>query len=197
MTTNWDLQSSIHLLNDFCADTRTFSFTKLSALKLKGLSLQVNARGRELTIVVSTEQDYQTIQWHLTPSKRLYQLLGIHFKRVHVMFGILEEPVENSIYLETISLSYSAPFTDLRDANSLGSRLRRTLNVALQGHIGVLRLHDENDIKHLKQLWDRGRITQLIEKYGIIPFDDSSGQIVKLWKPRRIEDGEEVVIIID
>lgn len=194
---NWDLQNSLHLLNEFCADTNTFSFAKLAALKLKGLTLRVNAERQEITIVISTEQDYQTIQWHLTPSKRLYQLLGIHFKKVHIVFGMLDEPVENGIYLETISLVYCAHSTDLRDANSLGTRLRRTLNVALQGHIGVLRLHDDNDVKFLRKLWERGRITQLIEKYGIVPFDDDSGQLVKLWTPRRLENGEEIVIIID
>lgn len=197
METTWDLQSSIYLLNDFCADPQVFSFTRLETLKLKGLRLHVDAPAEELTMVVSTEEDYRTIQWHLMPNKRLYQLLGIYFKRVHIVFGLQDEPLENDIYLETVGLGHAKHATDLRDANSLGARLRRTLNVALQGHIGVLRLYDDNDANTLRALWERGRITQLMEKYGIIPFDDSSGEIIKLWKPRRLQSGEEVVIIID
>lgn len=197
MDTTWDIQNSIYLLNDFCADAKSFSFSKLATLKLKGLVLHVDTVMQELTIVISTEQDYQALQWHLMPARRLYQLLGIHFKKVHIVFGPQDEPLENDIYLETVSLMRPANKADLRDANSLGSRLRRTLNVALQGHIGVLRLYDDNDADTLRALWERGRITQLIEKYSIVPFDDASGEIIKLWKPRRLKSGEEIVVIID
>jgi hypothetical protein len=192
-----NLQNSISLLNDFCADAETFSYHKMAHLKLWGMILQVDGRQGEVTIVVSASTDYQFIQDQLMPGRRFYQLLGLHFKRVHLRFGRLDEAVSNSIYLETIALVRFTQSPELRDVNALGSRLRRTLNVALQGHIGVLRLHNDDEVKQLKKLWERGRITQLIEQYGIIPFDDSSGQLVKLWKPRRLEPGEEVVIIID
>jgi len=66
--------------------------------------------------------------------------------------------------LETVGLNHARQATDLRDANSLGARLRRTLNVALQGHIGVLRLYDDNDANTLRALWECGYITQLMGK---------------------------------
>ena len=93
MVTNWNLQNSIYLLNDFCADTKTFSLRRL-ALKLKGLTLQVNTELRELTMAVGTDQDYQILRQQLAPSQRLYQLLGIHVKKVHLAYGLPNEPIE-------------------------------------------------------------------------------------------------------
>jgi hypothetical protein len=197
MTNHWNLQSSINMLNDFCADIQNFSYIKLAALKLRGLTLKVNAEGHELSILISTEDDYQAIQWHLTPNKRMTQLLGLHFKKVHIVFGAPDEPLENGIYLDTVSLERRPHQLELRDVNSVGARFRRVLNVALQGHIGVLRLHDDSEVGQLRALWERGRITQLLEKYDIVPFDDNSGELVKLWKPRRLEEGEQPIIIID
>jgi hypothetical protein len=197
MVTNWNLQSSMNMLNDFCADIQNFSYTKLAALKIKGLTLNVNASVRELSMQVSTEEDYQTVQWHLTPNKRMYELLGLHFNKVHIYFGAPDDPIEHGIYLDTVSLGRARNQLELRDANSLGARFRRVVNVALQGHIGVLRLRDDSEIEQLKALWERGRVAQLIEKYGIIPFDDDCGELVKLWKPRRFNEGELPVIIID
>ena len=197
ITNEWDLQSSIYLINDFCADTQAFSYSKLAHFKFRGIKLGVNEPDGELTIVISNEDDYRILQTNLMPGKRFYQLLGLHFKKVLIRFGNLEEPIDGSIYLETIALVRSAKANELRDVNALGARLRRTLNVALQGHIGVLRLHNEDDYKQLKKLWERGRITQLLEQYGIEPFDDSNEQLVKFWRPRRLEPGENIVIIID
>ncbi len=195
MDTYGNLQSCIHLLNDFCADTETFSFRKLALLRLRGLPLRVNAELRELTMVASTEEDYQTVQWHLNPSKRLYQLLGMHFKKVHIVFGIPNDPIENDMHLETLSLTESTCSTDLRSANSVGARLRRGLNVVLQGHIAALWLSDDDDIVHFKKLWKRGRITQLIEQHGIMHSYEAGGKLVKLWKSPSPE-GESFAITI-
>ena len=197
MLTNWNLQNSIYLLNDFCADTKTFTLRKLAFLKLKGLRLQVNTERRELTIAMGTDQDYQIIRQQLTPSQRLYQLLGIHFKKVHLAYGLPNEPIEKSILIETLLLTSSTEPTDLRDSNSLGARLRRPLNVALQGHIGALRLHDNDEVEHLRKLWERGRVIQIIEKYEMMHCYDSSIKLVKLWRARHLKEGDGVMIIID
>ncbi len=193
----WNLQNSIHLLNDFCADTHAFSYFALSALRLRGLALKVNAIAKELTIVISTEQDYHIIQSNLHPNCRMYELLSIHFRRIHIAFGLQMESVEKSIYLETVLLEKVTDRTELRDESSLGSRLRRTMNIALQGYIGVLKLRNDQEIEELRTLWERGRINQLLERYDIIPFDDADGQLIKLWKPRRLKEGENIVVIID
>jgi hypothetical protein len=198
MASNWNLQNSIRLLNDFCADTEIFSFKALAALRLKELRLQIDAKSQELTIILSSIEDYQIFQQFLIPNQRLYQLLGLHFKQVHLFFGIPEDPLENSIHLETISLVSSTDSTDLRDPHSLGARLRRAINVALQGHVSALRLHDEEEMEHLKQMWDRGRIKQLLEKNDIIYCYDFNLHLVKLWNSHRlIDDREESIIFID
>ncbi len=199
MITNLNLQTSIHLLNDFCSDEKTFSFRRLAHLRLKGLNLQINAELCELTLIVNNMEDYQDVLLeHLTSGKRLYQLLGLHFKEVQIKFGLPDDPVEESIHLETISLGRSVySSTGLRDVNLLGTRLRRALNMALQGHTGVLWLHDDNDIKSLKTLWKRGRVTQLIEKHGIMHSYDTNGKVVKLWKRGSNEEKQEVIGTID
>jgi hypothetical protein len=69
--------------------------------------------------------------------------------------------------------------------------------VALQGHTGVLWLHDDDDIEHLKVLWKRGRVTQLIEKNEIMHSYDANGKLVKLWKRGSSEENEEDVVTID
>lgn len=192
---NWNLQTSIYLLNNLCADLRFFSYSQLAALKLRGITLQVDTASKTLTLMVSTDEDYCAILQHLMPNRRLYQLLSIHFSEVYVAFGVQGEPVDKAIVLRSMALSRHP--TELRDVNELGTRLRRALNAALQGHIGVLRLRDEKEIKHLRKLWERGRIAQLLEDYHIVPFDDSSGELIKLWKPRRLASGEEVIVLID
>lgn len=196
MDTNWQLQSSIHLLNNFCADTETFSYRALAHLKLEGLILRVNTEARELTMVVSTDPDYQTLRSHLKPDQRLYQLLGLHFRIVQILYGLRNEPIEKAIQLETISLLSCTNSTDVRDPNSLGSKLRRALNVALQGHISMLWLQDENDIQQLKNLWMRARVTQLLEEHGIMHCYNFTDQVVKLWKPSHPEEGERIIITI-
>jgi len=197
MITNFYLQTSIHLLNDFCAEAETFSFKRLATLRLRELALQVNAELRELTMVINCIEAHQFIlQEHLVPDKRLYQLLGLHFKKVHIKLRLPDDPIEESIHLETILLGYEAS-TNLRDVNLLGARLRRALNVALQGHTGVLWLHDDDDIEHLKVLWKRGRVTQLIEKNEIMHSYDANGKLVKLWKRGSSEENEEDVVTID
>lgn len=195
--TTWNLQVNIRLLNDFCADVETFSYQKLAALKLDKFTLQVDPTAQELTIVIRSVADYHTLRAQLIPNKRLYQLLGLHFKQVHLLLQLQNELIQQNVLLDSIMLEKSANSTDLRDIHSLGSRLRRALNVAFQGHIGVLKLHGDKDEEYLRKLWERGRITQLIEKYGIIPFDDSSGQVIKLWKPRHLKEHEKIVIIVD
>jgi len=198
----WTIQSSLHLLNDVCADSKTFSYDKLMALNLHKLALQANSHTRELTMLISTDEDYKILLWHLNPQRRTYQLLGLHFKKVHIVFGDLDESVSMGIHLKTLSLEPQEHHVQLRDPDALGSRLRRALNAALQGHVGVLKLRSAEEVEDLKEMWARGRITQLMEKHGIVPFDDASGSLVKLWKPResgeRPEDDEtEIVIIVD
>jgi len=151
-----NLQSTINILNDFCSDIQHFSYAKLAALRLPGITLQVNAKHHELSLVVSSEEHYQTLLWYLTPDKRIYQLLAMHFNKIHIGFGVQNEPVSNSIYLQTISLYSEVTTHDLRDVDKLGAKLRRTLNVALQGHIGVLQLSHAHDFEHLEALWQRG-----------------------------------------
>lgn len=192
-----NLQSTINLLNDFCSDTQRFSYARLAALRLPGITLQVNAKRRELSLVISSDEHYQTLLWYLTPDKRIYQLLALHFSKIHIGFGVQNEPVSNSVYLQTITLYSAVTQHDLRDANKLGSRLRRTLNVALQGHIGVLHLNQHNDFEHLEALWRRGRIEQLIKKYEIVPFDDDNGSMVKFWRPHALKSQEQVVIVVE
>jgi len=191
-----NLQSTINLLNDFCADTQNFSYAKLVSIKLKGLTLKVEQTMGELSLMVNTEEDYQMLQWCLTPQKRFYELLGLHFKKVHLFFGAPDESIEQGIYLDTILLRAIPNCTGLRDANLLGTRFRRILNVALQGHIGVLKIDDNDEIEQLRIFWEGGRITQLLEKYDIVAFDDASGKIIKLWRPRRFKEGEQPVIVI-
>jgi|GEM_PF-710682 hypothetical protein len=192
-----NLQSTINILNDFCSDIQHFSYAKLAALRLPGITLQVNAKHHELSLVVSSEEHYQTLLWHLTPDKRIYQLLAMHFNKIHIGFGVQNEPVSNSIYLQTISLHSEVTTRDLRDVDKLGAKLRRTLNVALQGHIGVLQLSHAHDFEHLEALWQRGRIEQLIQKYSIVPFDDGNEQIIKFWRPRALKSHEQVVIVVE
>ncbi len=194
-----ELSSSIHLLNDFCADVRRFSYTKLAALRLRGLLLNINVPRQELTLVVGSETDYQTLVEQLVPEKRLHQLLSIHFKKVQVGFGLQGEPADKSIMLEKIILESDTNPDDLRDMADIGARFRRALNVAMQGHVGVLRLHGDKDAEHLRSLWERGRITMLIEKYNISTANDTDRRLIKLWKPRNPDESnnEEVVIFID
>jgi hypothetical protein len=191
------LQSTLNILNDFCSDIQHFSYAKLAALRLPGITLQVNAKHHELTFVISSEEHYQTLLWYLTPDKRIYQLLAMHFNKIHIGFGVQYEPVSNSIYLQTIPLHSAVTTHDLRDVDKLGAKLRRTLNVALQGHIGVLQLTHGSDFEHLEALWQRGRIEQLIQKYNIVPFDDGNERIVKFWRPRALKSHEQVVIVVE
>jgi len=191
-----NLQSSIYLLNDFCADTEIFSFRKLAHLRLKGVPLHVDAARQELTMVVSTEEDYHLLGRYLAANNRLYQLLELHFKKVHIVFGIPNDSLENSIHLKTISLEKKVDSTDLRDVETIGARLRRAFNVVLQGHIVQLWLYDDNDIAHFKKLWKRRRITELIQQHKIMHSYDVSGRLVKLWKSSVSEDHESVCITI-
>lgn len=194
---NSDLQTSIYLLNNLCADVQFFTYNQLAALKLRSLTLQVDASPKVLTMIVSSDQDYCTLLHYLFPGRRLYELLSMHFMTVHIAFGVQGESVDKAVLLRTVPLKQNHKQTDIRDVNALGARLRRALSIAMQGHIGVLRLRDEREVKQLRTLWERSRVTQLIERYGIVPFDDSSGELVKLWQPRRLSPGEEVIIIVD
>ncbi len=155
---------SIHLLNEFCADSDTFSFRGLAFLKLKGLNLRVDTEQQELTMIVSTDQDYRILHTYLIPEQRLYQLLGMHFQKVHIVLNLSDEPVHSKTFL----LISFCKFTDLRQLESVGARLRRALNIALQEHTAVLWLYNHDEIEHFKKLWKRARVTQLLEKHEII-----------------------------
>jgi hypothetical protein len=196
MDTGRVLRNSIHLLNEFCAENETFSFKVLPFLKLERLGLRVNIESRELIIFISTDPDYQMLRAHLMPEQRLYQLLGIHFKQVQIVFGSLNDPIEKAIYLETISLDSSADSTDLRHPRTLGARLRRALNIVLQGHTVVLWLYDNTDVDSFKQLWVRTRVIQLFEEHKIMHHYDSQKRLVELWKIRCFDEGDGIVITI-
>jgi len=196
MDTQWVLQNSIHLLNEFCADSETFSFRVLPFLKLKRLGLKVNTEKQELMMIVSADQDYQTLRAHLIPERRLYQLLCMHFKKVQIIYGLLNEPIERAVHLETILLTSLADSTDLRNPRTLGSRLRRALNIVLQGHTARLWLHNENDVEYFKKMWLRARVKQLLEEHEIMYHYDSNNQLVELWKLRCSDKGKSIVITI-
>lgn len=189
------LQNSIRVLNDFCADTEAFSYHSLAHLVVDNLGLHIDATKQEVSLIVSTVDDYQTVLHQLSAHKRLHQLLSLHFQKAHLFFGAEGESVEKGIFLDTILLGKGGEFLEIRNPEALGARLRRALNIALQGHIGVLRLSDERDISSLRTIWQRGRVTQLLSGYGIVAFDDDKG-LVKLWKPRRLAEGEQPIVII-
>ena len=196
MDTGRVLRNSIYLLNEFCADSETFSFKVLPFLKLERLGLRINIESQELIIFISTDPDYQMLRAHLMPEQRLYQLLGIHFKQVQIVFGSKNAPIEKSIYLETISLDSSADLTDLRHPRTLGARLRRALNIVLQGHTVVLWLYDDTDVDSFKQLWVRTRVIQLFEEHKIMHHYDSEKRLVELWRVRCFDEGNGIVITI-
>ena len=196
MDTQWVLQNSIHLLNEFCADSETFSFRVLPFLKLKRLGLKVNIEKRELIMIVNADQDYQTLRAHLMPKQRLYQLLSMHFKKVRIVYGSLNEPIEKAVHLESILLTSLADSTNLRNPKSLGARLRRALNIVLQGHAARLWLHNQYDVEYFKKFWRRVRVKQLLEEHEIMYHYDFSNQLVKLWKLRCSDKGKNIVITI-
>jgi len=193
------LLNSIHLLNDFCAEMKSFSFKRLATLKLKELILQVNAESQEIVMGITSDENYHILHEHLLPGKRLHQLLSIHFETAHIVYEILNQSVENSVpvFLETIELKSSTTTCDLRNANLLGSRLRRALNVALQGHTCILWLHTDYDIEHLQLLWQRGRVAKLLTEHNINCSNNFEERMVKLWKNRSPEEGKGIVVTIE
>ncbi|MBE9562304.1 MAG: hypothetical protein IMF12_05515 [Proteobacteria bacterium] len=206
MDSQWLLLNSIHLLNDFCAETKSFSFRRLVFLRLKELHLQVNTESQKLIMGITSDENYHILHDHLLPGHRLHQLLSIHFKKVSLIYeikdksnGTKDKSKETAvpILLETIELNSSTSSCDLRNANLLGSRLRRALNVALQGHTCILWLHTDNDVEHLQRLWRRARVTKLLEEHKIHYKNDFAARMVRLWKERPSEEGEGVVITIE
>ncbi|MCK5719602.1 MAG: hypothetical protein KAH84_06590 [Thiomargarita sp.] len=192
------LTNSIRLLNEFCADREMFSTKALTFLKLQKLKLYVDDEQQILTIAISTDKDYQVLRTHLVTKKRLYQLLTIHFKLVRIVFGLLDELLENMVHLETIKLSATNinEITDLRDPESLGARLRRALNIVLQGHTVILWLYQNNDVKHFNKLWKRERILKLLKDYNILYNYDVNNQLVKLWRGNQEAASQSKNIII-
>ena len=199
MDSRWLLLNSIHLLNDFCAEMKSFSFKRLAILKLKELNLQVNAELQELIMGITSNENYHILHEHLLPGKRLHQLLSIHFEIVHIVYEISNQSVENSVpvLLETIKPNSSTTSCDLRDANLLGSRLRRALNVALQGHTCILWLHNDHDVEHLQILWKRSRVIKLLTEHKIHYNNNFAERMVKLWKDRSPEEGKGIVVTIE
>ncbi len=193
MTTT-HLENSIRVLNDFCADSN-FTVHHLTFLRLNGLILQVNAKQRQLKMLISTVAESKIILFHLTPTQRLYQLLTQHFETVDVMFGKLDD-IENAILLDTIILLAESNYPDLRDINSIGARLRRALNVALQGHIGVLKLHNDDETAELFTLLKRDRVKHLFEKYAIIHCHHDSGKLVYVCQASILEECKKTIIVI-
>ncbi|MFK5971006.1 MAG: hypothetical protein QM487_12940 [Candidatus Marithrix sp.] len=199
MDSRWLLLNSIHLLNDFCAEMKSFSFKRLAILKLKELNLQVNAESQELVMGITSDENYHILHEHLLSGKRLHQLLSIHFEIVHIVYEISSQSVENSVpvLLETIELSSSTNTCDLRNANLLGSRLRRALNVALQGHTCILWLHTDHDVEHLQMLWKRSRVIKLLTEHKIHYNNNFAERMIKLWKDRSPEEGKGIVVTIE
>jgi len=191
------LQDDIRMLNDLCADTNTFSYSRLAAFRFPNFTLDVNPIQHELTIVISTEEAHGILLDQLHSTQRLAQLLSIHFKKVHIAFGVQGEPASNAIILDTVLLKFQQGVTEIRDTVHLGARLRRALNIALRGHVGVLKFKNDKEAKQLRLLLKRDRIKQLMARYDLMPFDDDSGKIVKFWKPRHLEEGEKIIIIVD
>ncbi|RKZ72360.1 MAG: hypothetical protein DRQ57_17530 [Gammaproteobacteria bacterium] len=147
-------------------------------------------------MIVNADQDYQTLRAHLMPKQRLYQLLSMHFKKVRIVYGSLNEPIEKAVHLESILLTSLADSTNLRNPKSLGARLRRALNIVLQGHTARLWLHNQNDVEYFKKFWRRVRVKQLLEEHEIMYHYDFSNQLVKLWKLRCSDKGKNIVITI-
>ncbi len=199
MDSQWLLLNSIHLLNDFCAEMKSFSFKRLAILRLKELILQVNAESQELVMGITSDENYQILHEHLLPGKRLHQLLSIHFATVHIIYEISNQSVKKSIpvLLEEINLSSSTTTCDLRNANLLGSRLRRALNVALQGHTCILWLHTDHDVEHLQMLWKRSRVIKLLTEHKIHWNNNFEERMIKLWKDRSPEEGKGIVVTIE
>ncbi len=192
-----NFQESIYLLNDFCADIQSFSYHKLANLRFHNLLLHIDAEKKELIMVICNEVDYQALNKLLLPDQRLYQLLSIHFKKVSVAFGLQGETVDQSILLKKIALFSEIPDDNLRALDDLGARFRRALNVAMQGHISVLKLHGDEEAEKLRELWERGRIMHLIEKYKICSTDDLQQKVVKIWTSDSLQDEKAQVILIE
>ncbi len=195
MDSRWLLLNSIHLLNDFCAEMKGFSFKRLATIKLKELTLQVNAESQEIVMGITSNENYHILHEHLLSGQRLHQLLSIHFEIAHIIYEIADK--EQAILLETIKLSSLTTTCDLRNANFLGSRLRRALNVALQGHTCILWLHTDDDVKHLQRLWERDRVVKLLEEHEINFNNNFEERMVKLWKSRSLEEGAGIVVTIE
>jgi len=197
MDSRWLLLNSIHLLNDFCAEMKGFSFKRLATIKLKELTLQVNAESQEITMGITSDKNYHILHEHLLSGQRLHQLLSIHFETAHIVYEIANKPTEQDILLETIKLNSSTTTCDLRNANLLGSRLRRALNVALQGHTCILWLHTDDDVERLQRLWERERVVKLLEEHKINCINNFEDRMVKLWKSRSLEEGEGIIVTIE
>ncbi|MDM8565790.1 hypothetical protein QUF74_09065 [Candidatus Halobeggiatoa sp. HSG11] len=199
MDSRWLLLNSIHLLNDFCAEMKSFSFKRLAFFKLKELNLQVYAESQELAMGITSDENYHILHDHLLPGQRLHQLLSIHFEKIHIIYEIANKSKEKAapILLETVELSSSTSSCDLRNANLLGDRLRRALNVALQGHTCILWLHTDDDIEHLQILWQRSRVIKLLEEHKIHYKNDFEARMIKIWKERSVEEGDGIVITIE
>jgi len=191
------LKNSVRLLNDFCADTETFTFSGLSAFKFRNLCLKVNAILKELTLVVCNEQDYQAIQWLLSPGKRLHQLLSLHFNQVHIAYSLCESTLEKGILLETIPLKLLVTPSKLREATVLGTKLRRAMNIALQGHVSLLKLNSEEDVQALETLLKRRRVVRIFEQYQLSKSYSEDGMTVKMWRANYRHGSKDITIIVD
>ena len=191
------LQNSVRLLNDFCADTETFTFSGLSAFKFRNLCLKVDAVLKELTLIVCNEQDYQAIQWLLSPGKRLHQLLSLHFNQVHIAFSLCESTLEQGILIETIPLKLLVSPSKLREASVLGTKLRRAMNIALQGHVSLLKLNSENDVKTLDVLLKRKRVVRIFEQYQLSKSYSEDCSSVKMWRANYRHGCKDITIIVD
>jgi len=191
------LQNSVRLLNDFCADTETFTFSGLSAFKFQNLCLKINVILKELTLIVCNEQDYQAMQWLLGPGKRLHQLLSLHFNQVHIAFSLCESTLEQGILIETIPLKLLVSPSKLREASVLGTKLRRAMNIALQGHVSLLKLNSENDVKTLDVLLKRKRVVRIFEQYQLSKSYSEDCRSVKMWRANYRHGCKDITIIVD
>lgn len=192
-----DLHNSIRMLNDFCADKEHFTIQQLPFLTLKDLVLRVNAEQQTLKMLVSTMPDSQILLLQLIPQERLYQLLAQHIHTIDILLGELDEPIENAILLDTIILLESSQdSSQMRDINAIGSRLRRGLNVAFQGHISILKLRNATEKTQFTKLVTQERVQQLCKKYGIIYCHNTDNSLIYLCQSSLLENCNKTLIVI-
>ncbi len=196
---SWNIKTSIYLLNNLCADINGFSYDYLNAVQFEGISLWADETKKVLTLTVLDYDIIEEFYQHLNYHKRLYKLLGLHFETL-----LLKLDHDGQCYLiESVELNCKKDemgqflSKELRGQSELGLRLRRAINIALQGHIALLRVKNEEEASGLRELWQGGRMEKLSERYGIVPFDDNDANVIKFWQPNLDQSHPPIAIWVD